>query len=221
VTSLGRLSLEAGIRADFPQEQGAEWSPRFGARYVLGGSTSLRGTVSRAFKLPSFFALASPAQLGGNPELRPETSVGVDIGLDQKFADGALAVGLTAFWIRYEDLIDFDFERFQNVNRDEVKSRGAELSVRWDPEERVTVLADVTYQDAQSPDTDQPLRNLPKWSGSVRLAYSWELAPAWEILARVDNLTDADVQHFIGFPQPGTSARIGLRHGIGPKASTR
>jgi len=253
-TILGRLSLEAGIRADFPQEQNTAWSPRLGARYALGdGGTSLRGTVSHAFKLPSFFALASPPQLGGNPDLRPETSFGVDVGIDQRWADAALNASLTVFWIRYEDLIDFDFDLFQNVNRDEVKAKGIELSLTWEPEARVTVRSDLTYQDAESPDTDQPLRNLPEWSGSVRVDYrpvervqirleasfasesfdvqiavpdmttvdgygvldlaaTWELSHAWEFLARVDNLTDTEYQHFIGFPQPGISARIGLRY---------
>lgn len=253
-TILGRLSLEAGLRADLPQGKSTEWSPRVGARYTFGdGDTALRGTVSRAFKLPSFFALASPPQLGGNPDLRPETSIGVDVGLEQRFADGALNASLTAFWIRYEDLIDFDFELFQNVNRDEVKSKGLELSLRWEPDPRVTLRSDLTYQDAESPDSNQPLRNLPEWSGSVRVAFrpieplqirleasfasesfdvqiavpemtavvgygvldmaaTWKLSQAWEIVARVDNLTDTEYQHFIGFPQPGISARIGLRY---------
>ena len=252
--TLGRLSFEAGVRADFPQHQSTEWSPRVGARYVFGDSgTTLRGTVSRAFKLPSFFALASPPQLGGNPHLRPETSLGADIGVEQRFGDGALSAALTVFWIRYEDLIDFDFDLFQNVNRDEVKAKGIELSLYWQPDPRVTLRSDLTYQDTESPDSDQPLRNLPEWSGSVRVGYrpveslqfqveasfasesfdvqiavpdmttvdgygvldlaaTWKLSHAWEILARVDNLTNTDYQHFIGFPQPGISARIGLRY---------
>ena len=156
--SAGDLSVEVGLRADFPEEKDTAWSPRFGARYALGGSgTALRGTVSRAFKLPSFFALASPPQLGGNPELRPETSVGIDFGVDQRVDAWDMTASFTVFWIRYEDLIDFDFDLFQNVNRDEVNSKGFEVSLRWNPDPRVAVLADLTYQDTESPDTDQPL----------------------------------------------------------------
>ena len=252
--SAGDLSVEAGLRADFPEEKDTEWSPRFGARYALGRSgTVLRGTVSRAFKLPSFFALASPPQLGGNPELRPETSVGVDFGIDQRVDVWDMTASLTVFWIRYEDLIDFDFDLFQNVNRDEVNTKGFEVSLRWNPDSQVAVLADLTYQDAESPDSDEPLRNLPDWIGSVRvgfrpveplqvrvelslasesfdvqiavpdmttvdgyglldLAATWDLSPAWQILARVDNLTDTAYEHFIGFPQPGITGKIGLRY---------
>ena len=125
--------------------------------------------------------------------------------------------------------------------------------MRWNPDPRVTVFADLTYQDVETPGSDEPLRNLPEWTGSVRagfrpveplhvrveasfasesfdvqlavpdmttvegygvldLAAAWDLSPAWQILARVDNLTDSDYEHFIGFPQPGISGRIGLRY---------
>ncbi len=250
----GDVSVEAGLRADFPADGDTAWSPRIGVRYAFGRSgTAVRGTVSRAFKLPSFFALASPPQLGGNPELRPETSVGVDVGIDQRVDDWNLTASFTVFWIRYEDLIDFDFDLFQNVNRDEVNARGVELSLRWSPTPRVQVFSDLTYQRAESPESTAPLRNLPEWMGSVRvgfrpveplqirlewssasdsfdvqiavpdmttvdgygvldLAATWDLHPSWQILARVDNLTDTDYEHFIGFPQPGITAKIGLRY---------
>ncbi len=249
----GALGFEAGLRADFADSADTEWSPRLGARYRLGDhGTSVRGTVSRAFKLPSFFALASPPQLGGNPELRPETSVGIDVGIDQRVDAWDLTLGATVFWIRYEDLIDFDFDRFQNVNRDQVRARGVEISLRWDPSPRLSLFSDLTYQTAEDPNSDEPLRNLPEWAGSVRVGYkpvealqvraevafasesfdvqiaapgmttvagygvldlaaTWQLLPSWQVFGRIDNLTDTDYEHFIGFPQKGITARIGLR----------
>ncbi len=252
--STGDLSIEAGLRADFPQDKNTEWNPRVGARYNFGQSgASVRGTVARAFKLPSFFALASPRQLGGNPDLRPETSVGVDFGVDQRIDDLDLTASFTVFWIRYEDLIDFDFDLFQNVNRDEVKAKGIEFSLRWNPDSRIAVYSDLTFQNAESPGSDQPLRNLPDWMGSVRVGYrpveplqfrleisfaaesfdvqiavpdtttvdgygvvdlaaTWDVHPAWQLLARIDNLTDTSYEHFIGFPQPGITGSVGLRY---------
>jgi outer membrane receptor protein involved in Fe transport len=203
--------------------------------------------------LPSVFALSSPLQLGGNPELRPEISVGVDVGIDHRVADWDLTASFTVFWIRYQDLVDFDFDLFQNINRDEVSAKGVELSLRWDPDPRVKVFSDLTYQNAESPVSAEPLRNLPEWMGSVRvgfqpieplkvrvelsfasesfdvqiavpdmtlvdgyglldLAASWDLNTAWKILARVDNLTDTDYEHFIGFPQPGLTGKIGFSY---------
>ena len=258
--STGALSVEAGLRADFPEEKDTEWSPRVGARYAFGQSgTALRGTLSRAFKLPSFFALASPPQLGGNLELRPESSVGGDVGIDQRVDEWNMTASFTVFWIRYEDLIDFDFDLFQNVNREEVSAKGYEVSLRWNPDPRVQVLSDLTYQSAESPGSpdsriaNEPLRNLPRWSGSIRvglrpveplrlraelsfasesfdvqiaapgmttvdgygtldLAGTWDLSPAWKIRARVDNLTDTVYEHFIGFPHPGITGKLGLRY---------
>ncbi|MCH7825927.1 MAG: TonB-dependent receptor [Acidobacteria bacterium] len=252
--STGDLSIEAGLRADFPQDKDTEWNPRVGARYNFGQSgASVRGTVARGFKLPSFFALASPRQLGGNPDLRPETSVGVDFGVDQRVDDLDLTASFTVFWIRYKDLIDFDFDLFQNVNRDEVNAKGIEFSLRWNPDSRIAVYSDLTFQSAESPGSDQPLRNLPDWTGSVRVGYrpveplqirleisfaaesfdvqiavpdtttvdgygvvdlaaTWDVHLAWQLLARIDNLTDTSYEHFIGFPQPGITASVGLRY---------
>jgi len=252
--SAGNLSVEAGLRADFPEDKDTEWNPRVGARYTFGRSgASVRGTVSRAFKLPSFFALASPPQLGGNPDLRPETSVGIDVGVDQRVDNLDLTASFTVFWIRYEDLIDFDFDLFQNVNRDEVKAKGIELSLRWNPDSRIAVYSDLTYQNAEDPASDEPLRNLPDWMGSVRVGYkpveplqirleisfasqshdvqiavpdrmtvdgygvvdlaaTWDVHPAWQLLVRIDNLSDTDYEHFIGFPQPGITGSVGLRY---------
>jgi outer membrane cobalamin receptor len=48
--------------------------------------------------------------------------------------------------------------------------------------------------------------------GLLDLAASWDLSAAWEVLARVDNLTDTDYRHFIGFPQPGVTGKIGLAY---------
>lgn len=177
----------------------------------------------------------------------------MDVGVDQRLDDLDLTVSFTVFWIRYEDLIDFDFDLFQNVNRDEVNAKGIEFSLRWNPDSRIAVYSDLTYQNAARPGSDEPLRNLPDWMGSVRVGYkpveplqirleisfaseshdvqiavpdrmtvdgygvvdlaaTWDVHPAWQLLARIDNLTDTGYEHFIGFPQPGITGTVGLRY---------
>ena len=109
--SMGNLVAELGVRADVLKGRGAgggreEVSPRFGLRYAPdGGRWSLRASAGRAFKLPSFFALASPRAIGGNPDLDAETSVGADFGFEARSADGSLRCNLTAFANRFEGLI--------------------------------------------------------------------------------------------------------------------
>jgi outer membrane cobalamin receptor len=245
-----RFVAEAGIRADDPEGLGVEWSPRAGARWALGDSGwSLRSGWSRAFKLPSFFALASPPALGGNPGLLPETSEGTDLGVELQRRTAAAT--LTAFSTRYENLVDFDFETFTHLNRSRVDADGVELAARWQPAAAIRVSSQWTFQEVDNAASAAPVLNAPDWFGTVALegsprdtvrlrlelraaaasndvqipvpdrdrvdgyevvdlAASWRPRPQWVLRVRVDNVADAEYEHFVGFPQPGRTARVGL-----------
>jgi vitamin B12 transporter len=167
-----RLTLELGLRADFPEDAGRELSPRLGLGYRLGsGDTRLRASLARAFKLPSFFALASPRALGGNPDLKPEESWGGDLGISHRFPETGADLDVTLFLQRYKDLVDFDFETFSHVNRSRVRARGAEMAFAWRPQTTLNAAANLTWQEVEDVDTGQPLRHRPRWSGSVRAGW--------------------------------------------------
>jgi iron complex outermembrane receptor protein/vitamin B12 transporter len=252
IADRGSLTAELGLRVDAPEGEGAQWSPRIGLSWRPGdGPARLHASAGRAFKLPSFFALASPPQLGGNPDLKPEKSVGGDAGLDWRLTTHADA-GLTLFWQRYEDLIDFDFATFRHVNRTDVRARGLEATLAWRPDDRWTVEANGTWQEVEDLTTHARLRHRPKRVGGARLLWhpdarfdvaldaqavtrsfdeqipvpdrdtvpgyglvgltaAWRFHPAWQLRARLDNLTDHTYETLIGFPGPGRSVRLGLR----------
>ena len=177
----GDLLIEVGSRLDFPEDTSAQWSPRLGLRYRLGeaGATRLRASAGRAFKLPSFFALASPPQLGGNPDLRPETSIGVDLGIEHGFGGSAegrpIDAGLTLFYSRYENLVDFDFDSFSHVNRSEVEARGVESHLAWRPDPELSIGVNITWQEVENIGSDVRLRHRPRWVGGLRV--TWKPRP--------------------------------------------
>ena len=250
----GPLVIEGGLRADDPESLEVEWSPRVGARWAIADSGWLvRGSWSRAFKLPSFFALASPPALGGNPELLPETSNGADAGVE--YVRRVNRFSLTLFRSTYHDLIDFDFEQFLHVNRSSVEAEGVELGARLQPVESLLVFAALTLQDVESPTAANVALHSPDHFGSlglewspieplllriearfasdtedvqipvpdrtevdgwevVDLAASWRLASAFTLRARLDNATDEEYEQFVGFPQPGRRARVGIEWGF-------
>src|SRR3954453_12846224 len=161
-----------GLCADFPADAGHELSPRLGLGSRLGsGDTRLRASLARAFKLPSFFALASPRALGGNPDLRPETSWGGDLGISHRFPEAGADLDVTLFLQRYKNLVDFDFETFSHVNRSRVRAHGAEMALAWRPRTTLNAAANLTWQEVEDADTGQPLRHRPRWSGSVRAGW--------------------------------------------------
>lgn len=171
VAERGNLAVELGLRVDCPEDAGAQVSPRLGLSWRPGdGPARLHASAGRAFKLPSFFALASPRALGGNPDLEPERSVGGDAGLDWRLGPRADA-GVAAFWQRYEDLVDFDFESFLHVNRSRVEAQGIEATLAWRPDDRLTVEANGTWQQVEDLTTHARLRHRPKRVAGARLRW--------------------------------------------------
>lgn len=180
--SRGHFSLEIGSRFDLPEDHAAQWSPRLGMSWRPGGGAGrIHASVGRAFKMPSFFALASPPQLGGNPGLRPETGLGGDLGVEGSLSAG-LTGGLTVFYNRFEDLIDFDFATFSHVNRTEVEAQGIEARLGWRPAARLAVHANGTWQEVEDVATQARLRHRPKRVGGVRLVWT----PGAEIDLQLD-----------------------------------
>jgi vitamin B12 transporter len=258
----GALTVELGGRLDRVTSPGrrlqggarTEADPRLGLSWRLGGgATRLHASAGRAFKLPSFFALASPRALGGNPNLRPESGVGGDAGIEHRFAAARVDLDATLFYNRFRDLIDFDFQRFLHVNRSSVVAQGAELSLAWHATQRLSAALDATWQQVEDLTTHAPLRHRPRWVGGGHLDWqagarlrlrldtqavsryldqqipvpgrdsvagyqvlglggSWQLANAWQLRCRIDNLADRRYQVLIGFPGAGRALRLGLQY---------
>jgi outer membrane cobalamin receptor len=167
----GRFLYELALRADVASSDSVQLHPHAGVVWRTGsGRTRLRASVGRASKLPSFFALASPPALGGNPDLRPESTVGGEAGLEQALFGDRLRLGATAFLHEYRDLVDFDFDLFLHVNRAEVRTRGLELTGEWRPLASVTVTAGATFVDADDLSGEKLLHE-PRWLGSARVTF--------------------------------------------------
>lgn len=180
----GGLVVEIGSRLDLPEDGGAQWSPRLGASWrPREGPLRLHASAGRAFKLPSFFALASPPQLGGNPDLRPEKALGGDVGAAWELGRGE--AGVTLFYNRYEDLIDFDFETFTHLNRSEVETRGIEATLAWRFTDRLSIQGNGAWQEIEDLVTDARLRHRPRRVGGARLL--------WQPDGRLDLQLDAQL----------------------------
>jgi hypothetical protein len=178
----GRWLYELALRVDAASGDSVQLHPHAGLVFRPGsGRTRVRLSVGRASKLPSFFALASPPELGGNPDLKPERTLGGDLGLESSLAGGRVDLGATAFLHEYQDLVDFDFDLFQQVNRAKVRTLGAELHLRWQPHPTLALEAEATYVDAEDL-SGEPLLYEPRWLGSGRL--TWQ--PVERLSLRLD-----------------------------------
>jgi vitamin B12 transporter len=152
--SLGGFDAGAAYRHDENDRFQDADTYRFQASYRLTEGTRLRATAGSGIKNPTNFDLFGfdPDSFIGNPNLKPEKSVGWDVGVDQTFADGAVRLTATYFEAELEDEIFTAFlpgfistPRNRTTNSDR---QGVELTLDAKLGEAWTVDAAYTYLDA-------------------------------------------------------------------------
>ena len=140
---ISRLTLSAGGRAEANASFGTRVVPRAGAvlalRYAKGfwGDTRARVSYGQGIEEPTILESfdTDPCSLG-NPNLRPQRSRTVNVGVDQYVADDRVRFSATYFADRFRDLITFvvvpqagcPFGNTQIQNTDLSRARGLNFS---------------------------------------------------------------------------------------------
>lgn len=175
-----QVLLLSSLRYDDPKGNDSEVSPAVGLVATLNaGATVVRANWAEGFKLPSFFALASP--LVGNPLLLEEQVNSRDLSLEQALSP-QLSLQLTLFDADYEDLIDFDSAAFINVNRSSVGIQGAEAALSYSLSPHSDIRIHATYTDIDVAGGGQ-LRQRPDWRAGA--LFDSELRPNLNLHARL------------------------------------
>ena len=138
-----------------------------GTRLEASGGTGLKApTSSELFQsFPAFFFFA-------NPNLKPETNIGYDVGFEQTIVEGVVTAGVTYFHNHLRDLIDTapTGDTFANIGQ--ATTQGVEGFVALHPLQTVAVRADYTYTEATDDILHQELLRRPKHKISVNA--SWQ-----------------------------------------------
>jgi iron complex outermembrane receptor protein len=163
-----------------PQEPLSEFGGRVGLSALLGdGRTTLHAGVSRRPRFPALRELYSGAlnRFVPNPDLKPERLLTTEAGATAQLGRGTLQ---GVFFYNYlEDAVvritlDDGTNRFQRVNRDELRTTGLELvgSYGFGAFE---VSANATFQSAELTDTDADVsrrpENLPEIYGDLNTRF--------------------------------------------------
>jgi len=126
--------------------------------------TRLHATYGTGFKAPSLeqLFLSFPAFFFfANPNLKPETSTGYDVGFDQDI--GHVSSGLTWFHNNIKNLIETDPVTFSSdVNIGRARTEGIEAYLAWQPRDTLKLRTDYTYTEAEDADLNQRLVRRPK-----------------------------------------------------------
>ncbi|MGV8932573.1 MAG: TonB-dependent vitamin B12 receptor [Luteimonas sp.] len=119
----GAHQLQASVRNDDNQQFGNHTTGSLGWGMSLGGDFKLNATYGTGFKAPTFNDLYYP--FGGNPNLEPEESKSLNVGVGQYAKDWTWTFNV--FETRIDSLTGYD--SFYNlVQVDEARIRGAELT---------------------------------------------------------------------------------------------
>jgi len=172
--SLGDFDAGAAVRRDANDRFEDANTYRLQASYRLG-DTRLRASAGSGIKNPTNFELFGfdPGTFIGNPNLKPEKSVGWDAGLDHTFWDGKAKATVTYFQADLEDEIFTDFipPTFESTPKNRATKsnrRGVELTLDaaigdW------SLDAAYTYVDATEGGLDEVRR--PPHTASLNVTY--------------------------------------------------
>lgn len=207
------------------------WSPKLSAMYSINANWNVYGNYAFGFRAPPFddvnAAFRNPIQsyvLIPNPDLKSETSQGLEIGVKGDGSWGKIAVA--AFYNRYRDFIDsrvaldcptdpqcipgFAFT-FQSVNRARVRIYGAEAKGEYIINPNWTLAGSIAYADGEDTSLNVPLNSISPLTGVAGVRYAATSA-SWGQYGGALNMTAvqrksqseiASVGNVKPFPTPG------------------
>lgn len=143
----GHHDLQAALRRDDNEQFGGRTTGGLAWGWAFAPDLRLTASYGTAFKTPTFNELYFPNF--GNPDLRPEKSRSVEVGLGglagRAGLAGAMRWSVNAFETRIDDMIAYDAARRAADNVDEARIRGVELvsaarAGAWDLAASLTLL---------------------------------------------------------------------------------
>ena len=172
-----RLFFTAGGRHDsYNTFEDATTYRVTGGYHVKETGTKFRGSYSTGFKAPTLNDLYF--QGFGNPNLKPEKSLSMDLGIEQSLFNGRLQLSAGYFWNRFQNLIQFTFgippcpltsPQGCPINVADAKTQGWEFGFKAEVLKGLTVRGQYTYTLTRAFDTAAlpfPLggdKRLPRW----------------------------------------------------------
>ncbi len=139
--------------------------------------TTLKGRFGTGFKAPSLNQLYSDPGIGGNPNLKAETSIGWDAGIEQKLFDQRFVLNGTVFQNQIKNLIQALSPDFVYDNVGKARTQGIELSATAQPFKGIKHLdsfrlrTSYTYTDTKNLDTGDSLLRRPRNKFSINANY--------------------------------------------------
>lgn len=203
------------------------WSPRIRLEYEVLKNTPWFKDVTvfaqwaKSFRAPTanelYGRFGSPTTYlrTGNPDLRPETGNGIDVGL--RFGDKAFGGSLTYFHTNYRNFIDTyqvqaagvgglypqgGITGFRNIARAEIQGVEANMQYAFAP--NWLVRGSFAYTRGQNKDDHTFLNSIPPMQGIIAVAYGtdrWGAEVSTKLAGKRDDVSTSGTD--TGFKAPG------------------
>ena len=202
---------EPAISEDVATKVWHRVTPKLGVTYAFDEHYTAYGQYAEGFRTPTakamygrFENLEQGYSVRGNPDLRPETSKGVEVGLRGRFDAGSLELAL--FHNRYRDFINEDAVKaddlgttFQANNIRRATIKGAELKGRLNLDvlgapKGLYSQASLAYAHGRNEDNGQPLNSVNPLTAVLGVGYAQEAYGAqlsWTLVKRKSRVDDS------------------------------
>ncbi len=145
VTPLKDLNLVTGGRFDHFNQFGDIWTYRFAGSYLIRKTeTSLHASSATGFSPPS----SQDKIFGMNFDLNPARVRGWDAGIEQRFWNGKVSLGVTYFHNNLSNIIGFN-GLFDTLNLGAARTQGLEAEMKWRPMTDLVFSASYTYLETE------------------------------------------------------------------------
>jgi vitamin B12 transporter len=223
-----RVFATIGGRLERNDSFGTRAVPRAAVAWRAGtgaDATTVRASAGLGIKEPSFFESFGTSTFAlGNPDLLPERSRTVDVGVEQRLAGGRLRLEATAFHHEYLDQIAYkvvSFEPFRGTyeNLGKTRGRGVELGIEAAPTPHVSFAAHYTRLDGEILESassnplyavGRPLLRRPEEQASITARAELGRLTVGATVVHVGSRADSDFLG-LGLEENGAYTRVDVR----------
>ena len=176
---LDALSLKAGTRGDSYQYLGKRGTYNLSAAYDVTPTTRVRIGYGTNFKPPVLSDLfqTTPWSIP-NPFLQSETGQSGEIGLDQSFFNNRIAINVTGFVNRTDQIVlsrQVTGGRWQRYNAAQRTTQGVELSIPLKPTKTLELKPMLTFTQSRDFPGSVVSPLIPTFKGALGL--TWQAMP--------------------------------------------
>jgi vitamin B12 transporter len=207
-----RIATTAGARVERNDSFGTALAPRGSIVVTLHegsgrvGETRVHGAAGLGIKEPSVLqSFSTSPYFQGNPDLEPERSRAVEVGVDQRLIAERLRLGATWFDNRYRNIIGLRStggvtSEYFNIGL--TRARGVEVEADVQPIASVRVRGGYTFVDSEvleSTSASSPVFAVGQWafrrprhSGFVQGSWTWQRVSADVVGTAIGAYVDSD-----------------------------